>query len=134
MNFGDPGAEHRSGNAGGRRDANFGYALAAQCPREQLAVDAVVKKQRRPLGVERVGDQVYQSRQLMIEGKQLGDRVGDIGQYPQASDLVDQLPYGRWVVTCRRRDPEIGEFGGDPRENRRPSPHSQSTSEAQCAR
>ncbi len=99
--LGDAGAEHRSGNSGIRRDADFRHALAAQRPREQLASVAIVQKQRRPFGVERVGDQVDQSRQLMIERELPGDRVGDFDQHPQPPDLIDQRLGRSWPAGLR---------------------------------
>jgi hypothetical protein len=52
--LGGVGAEHGAGDAGIGRDADLGHAVAAQHPRKQLVGIAVVQKQRRPLGIERL--------------------------------------------------------------------------------
>jgi hypothetical protein len=52
---------------------------------------AIVQKQGRALGIERLGNQLDQVRQLMVERKLLGDRVADLDQDREAPDLLDQL-------------------------------------------
>jgi hypothetical protein len=52
---------------------------------------AIVQKQGRALGIERLGNQLDQVRELMVERKLLGDRVADLDQDREAPDLLDQL-------------------------------------------
>ncbi len=86
--FGRTRAEYRARDADVLRDPDLRHGFAAGHPREQLAGIGIMQKECRALGVERLGNELDQMRQLVVERKPLGDGVGDLDEHREPPDCV----------------------------------------------
>src|SRR5215472_11108306 len=101
--LGDTRDKDRAGDAYVLRYADLGHPVSAGNPRKQLPGVGVVQKERGPLDIERLGDQLDQAGQLMVEREPLGDRVGDFDEHLEPPDrFVDPLRQRQFAAErCR---------------------------------
>lgn len=98
--------EYRAGHAEMAGEADLADGIALQHAREQLLGLGIVKEQRTAVGVQRLGDHFHQARKQYVEGKAVGDAIGDVGQRRGAPQLfgdpVEQPRLARIVEAAQQ--------------------------------
>ncbi len=97
--------EHRAGDAEPAGEADLADDVALHDAREQFIGFGIVQEQRTAVGVQRLGHHLHQARKQYVEGKAVGNAVGNVGQRRGAAQHLgnaeEQLGLARLVESVQ---------------------------------